>query len=688
MTSKLEHYVDRIFADGGTMSEFFPNYQPRDPQIRMAEAVCRCLLDGRHGLLEAGTGTGKSLGYAVAAALWAAVYEKKIVLSTFTVTLQNQLVYKDLPLVRRILDRLGLSFNYELAKGRSHYICKRRLHEALSFHQATGSDHFEGLASLSLRVDDLAVGDRSELEEDAPFWDDINGDSNDCLGDQSPHYDNCFIQQARARLKAADVIVSNHALFFADFNMRERGMYGLFPDYDAVIFDEGHRIEDVFSNFFKKQASVKVVEQLFDRVLLKQSAWSGKVLDDPEVGEEYETTIRQLRTAGVRVATGMFQQLADRMIQLQSSSELLQAKLLDSNPMTRVLQGFLDQMELIQEQRDWDKPVERGIENMCESIARLRDDFSHLLFNEDAERWANWIELRAARTSSELLPEFEAAYRLHLSGAPIQASTVLEKTLFATKTVILTSATLSTSGTFDYMATRLGMSDYEAFQVDSPFDYPNQSLLVVPGNAVSPKKSELFEPYAIGAIKQALEITQGRTFILFTSYAQMTRMHDELLPWMQERQLAPFLHSKQTSREVLLKNFKASERGVLFGAESFWEGVDVPGGDLVCVIIVKLPFFVPSEPIVKARCQRIRDRGGDDFAEYMLPNTILRIKQGFGRLIRTVTDRGACIILDSRVLASGFGKQILASLPAAPVSKRIDAIRPYVQEASEEMLIK
>jgi len=676
--------LNKVFEADGLLAKYFPTYEPRDPQIKMAECVCRCLLEGKHGLIEAGTGTGKSLGYAIAAALWSAVHGKKVVLSTFTITLQNQLVNKDLPIVKKVLADLNLEINFELGKGRSHYICKRRLDDAITHALVEMPPDFEIMAQLQRDINTLEVGDRNEITYDIPFWREIQGDSSDCLGEESPHHDNCFIQQARNRLKAADVIVSNHALFFTDFYLKQKGMFGLFPDYDAVIFDEGHRIEDVFSKYFQKTASVRELENLFDRVLQKRSQWAKAVLqEDAENGPDIEHRIIQLRNKAIRIAHSVFAQLTQRMVELESTTELLNEPLLTRNPFVEVLEEFAANVESIQGIKQWEKSVDRGLENMRETILRMRDDFEHLIFNQDAKRWANWIDVHKPRLDPEMLPELVEAYQTVLSGAPIEADTVLRKTLFQDKTVILTSATLTTAGNFEYMSGRLGMDDYLGFQVDSPFDYQKQAMLIVPTGGPQPKKAEEFLLYSIEKVKEILSITGGRTFLLFTSYVQMTKFHELLQPWLEEQQIVPLLHTRDVNREILLTQFKSAGRAVLFGAESFWEGVDVPGDDLVCVVIVKLPFSVPSEPLVSARCAKIVLDGGNDFEMFMLPNCILRLKQGYGRLIRTVNDRGAVVILDSRVITARFGKVIMNSLPPATFSRKISDLENIVPKQEE-----
>ncbi len=621
--------VDRVFAEDGVLSKYFPSYSPRKPQIEMAENVCRCLLEGTNGLIEAGTGTGKSLGYAIAAALWSAINQKKVVLSTYTVTLQNQLMEKDLPLVRKVLQDLGYEINFQAGKGRSHYICKRRFFEALAAPQMIEHPQYSILNRLAGELGELERGDRTEIDFDIPgeLWREIQGDSNDCLAAESPHYDTCFIQQARARLQAADIVVTNHALFFADLQLKNKGAYGLLPEYDAVIFDEGHRIEDVFSKYFQKVASVREIENLFDRCLQKRSQWA-----QDAVKEEFEGELVQLKMKALKTAHSVFSQLTQRMKSLGSHSELLKAPLLETNPFVKVLTQYRDAVVNQLGSREWGKGTSRGLENMIATIERTIENFEDLIFNRDSKRWANWIDTVPSRQKPGLV-EVSDAYETVISGAPIEPNTVLTELLFSKKPCILTSATLTTAGNFNFMANRLGMKKFIGFQVSSPFDYKNQSVLIVPKGGPAPKDEAAYNDYCVEKIKETLTITGGRTFLLFTSFTHMKNLKEMLDPWLAEQGITPLLHAPSVDREQLLSEFKSLEKAVLFGAESFWEGVDVPGDDLICVVIVRLPFAVPTEALVSARCQKIDDDGGSSFESFMLPNCILRMKQGVGRLL-------------------------------------------------------
>lgn len=671
---KLEH----IFSKNGLLSKYFSGYEPRQPQIQMANEIKNCLVNSENGLIEAGTGTGKSLGYAIAASLYSLLEEKKIVLSTFTITLQNQLIEKDLPLIKKILSHFNLDLSFSLAKGRSHYVCMRRVFNL--FDSAINSEYV--FMNELLQVKDIILngglfrGERSEFPFVIPheFWLDIKGDSDDCLGSDCPFNKICYIQLARKELQESNVIVTNHAMFFTDFNLKQKGLYGIFPDYDAVIFDEGHRIEDVFSMYFQKKASLKILENMYNRVLNKKSEWAKEVVND-----EVIETVKNLKNKGLNLGLNIFSQIYLLMKERDVSHGLLSGPFMAANPFNDIFNEFIAFLTSLKNNTELEDKTIKGINSMIESVMNIKDDFNHLILNLQATKWANWVNVRKPnKTDSELIPEIRDGYLCELSAAPIEANTVLKDTLFDTKTVILTSATLSTSGSFEFIAYRLGINKYRSFQVDSPFDYAANSMLIVPKYAPSVKPIENYLTYLVKSIKKILDITNGKTFILFTNFSHMKYVSDELQVWLEEKEIMPLVHTPYIDREQILKDFKDNERTVLFGAESFWEGVDVPGDDLMCVVITRIPFPVPSEPIIEARTEMLKSVGKNPFSEFMLPLAILKLKQGFGRLIRTVNDRGAVIILDNRINYLWYGNDILKSLPPAKFSTELDDLKNII----------
>lgn len=709
MDDKIEfkkNLLDKIFEKDGVLSKHFDGYSPRPSQISMAKSIIDSLELEKHALIEAGTGTGKSLGYSVAAALYALLERKTIILSTHTITLQNQLIDKDLPLVRKIIHQLtGDTITFALAKGRSHYMCLRRLSDYVSHGLEKEQPYLKEAQDLIQHLGSMRFGERNESLNDIPdeLWKEIRGESDDCLGSDSPYYHKyCYIQRARKRLKESQIIVCNHAMFFTDLNLRQKGLSGVLPDYDAVVFDEGHRIEDVFSNFYQKNISFKSVSNLFDRFIERKSRWMKEdfeLEDDEEHSEEIITIpqefilrVKEYKEIILHDLILIFAAVANEMNKHSKKQYLIDKAIINNNKkMEHNFNRFIEELKNLKSSEDWERQIDKGLEVYIESVINTKNDISHLLLNKNSKRWANWVTFIKSKDENVLEDKLALAKRLKLTGSPIEANTVLEKTLFRNTTCIVTSATLTTAGNFDFISRRLGIGkDYIGVQIDSPFNYPKQARLIIPKNAPSPKppkringtiaKKDVYQKYLVDACKEILEYTNGRTFILFTSYYHLQETFNELQPWCEEKGIVPIQQTRGNDREQMIRDFKQEEKAVLFGAESFWEGVDIPGDDLVCVVIVKIPFPVPSEPIAEARMDKLKAEGRDPFENYSLPMATLKMMQGFGRLIRRVTDKGVVVILDSRIIKSRYGSSILKSLPPAPISHDLRDLKNIIFE--------
>ncbi|MFT9494888.1 MULTISPECIES: ATP-dependent DNA helicase [Bacillota] len=698
----LKSQLDKVFEKGGVLEGYFDGYEPRPSQIKMAKTIIDALVLDKHALIEAGTGTGKSLGYAIAAALYSIFEKKTIILSTHTITLQNQLIDKDLPLVQRVIkDLTGEEIKYALAKGRGHYLCTRRLVDYLSDGLEKEKPHLEEAQLVAKQLGNMRTGDRSESLTDIPYelWQEIRGESDDCLGSDSPFYNGCFIQEARRKLKESQIIVCNHALFFTDLNLRQKGLSGILPEYDAVVFDEGHRIEDVFSNFYQKNISLKVVSNLFDRFLDRKSKWMKEEIEPSDENEEVitipETFIERVQEYKQKILSDLlliFAAVSKEMKRHKKHQYLLTNSIIKSNKkIDYAFNEYIKELKTLRISENWDRQINRGLETYIESVITIKKDISHLLLNKDSDKWANWVTYKARKDDPEEEDDLSLAAKIKFTGSPIESNTVLENTLFKDVTSIIASATLTTAGNFDFISKRLGIgNDYIGVQIDSPFNYKEQALLIIPENAPNPKpkrrlngtmpRKDPYKTYITETCKQILEFTKGRTFILFTSYRHLQETFNELQPWCEENGIIPIQQTSGTDREQMIRDFKTEEKAVLFGAESFWEGVDIPGDDLVCVVIVKIPFPVPSEPIAEARMEKLKREGSDPFYNYSLPMAILKIMQGFGRLIRRVTDKGAVIILDSRTINSKYGSKIIDSLPDVPLSYEIKDIQKMIKK--------
>ncbi|WP_047151057.1 ATP-dependent DNA helicase [Aneurinibacillus tyrosinisolvens] len=676
---KYSKTLHTILKRGGVLSSHLPNYQPRMAQFKMTNLVLECLNQGQHGLIEAGTGTGKSFGYTLPAALWALRNEKRVIISTNTITLQQQLLEKELPMVKTVLEQvapdLAEDFRYELAKGRGNYICKRRFQELIDATLKEEKKEAAQLERLKQKLPSLRKGDRDEI----PFplspavFSAIQGDGEDCMGKNSPFHKECFIQNARKKLQDAQVIIVNHALFFTDLILRNQGA-SILPAYDAVIMDEAHRVEDQVTKQYTYHVSIDEIDKLFQRFLRRRAHWA-KQIDDPQLHQQIEG-IRVRIT--IRLAE-LFAPLSRALAERPQNEYLLKKSVTDTDEYKIYFkewkQAFIDKRKQLELQEGESETV-IGMGRYITQIEQMDAMLSHVLLNQSPEEWATWAAYEETKEAGTVRDDLAWASLLHLYSAPIDVSDLLRRDLFSDKTVIMTSATLTTQGDFSFVAGRMGIDDYESMETPSPFSYEEQAVLLVPDDVPAPTEQN-FEAFLTAAMKEIVAATRGRTFLLFTSYTQMNRVYEEMQPWLDKHGLTGILHSPDVSREQMLQQFRSDTNGVLFGCESFWEGVDVPGEDLICVVIAKLPFPVPSDPLTRARTERLEKLNRNSFAEYMLPFSILRLKQGFGRLIRTRSDRGMVIILDSRIHKKRYGNQILASLPPAPLETDLNAVRRF-----------
>ncbi|WP_027417916.1 ATP-dependent DNA helicase [Aneurinibacillus terranovensis] len=673
--------IHSIFKRGGILSGYVPNYQPRRAQFEMANLVYDCLKAGSHALIEAGTGTGKSFGYALPAAYWALKNDKRVIISTNTITLQQQLLEKELPMVKNVVadlsDEWAEDFRFELAKGRGNYLCRRRLDELVTDTLHAEKKDAPLLRELSSKVSSFRKGDRDEIPFPVPpaLFSLIQGDADDCMGKNSPFYKECFIQNARKKLANAQIIVVNHALFFTDLLLRKQGA-SILPPYDAVIMDEAHRVEDQVTKQYMYHVSLEEVNKLFLRFTKKRSHWARQI-DDPELFLQVEG----LRSRMAVRLTEVFAPLARALAERPNNEYLLKKSIVAEYPFFALFRDwknlFLDKRKQIELEHGENETV-TGMNRYITQIEQMDAMLQHVLLYESPDEWATWVayDEKEQQGALSVRDDFFWASCLHLYSAPIDVSSLLRMDLFADKTVIMTSATLTTQGDFSFVANRLGMDDYRSMETPSPFVYEEQAVLVIPENVPAPSEKE-FEPFLCATMKEIVAATRGRTFLLFTSYSQMNRVYKDMEPWLNNLGLKGILHQPGVSRDQMLQEFRASENGVLFGCESFWEGVDVPGDDLVCVVMAKLPFPVPTDPLTQARTERLKKANRNSFHEYMLPFSILRLKQGFGRLIRTKNDRGMVIILDTRINTKFYGEQILQSLPPARFTKEMEEIRRF-----------
>jgi ATP-dependent DNA helicase DinG len=640
-----------ILGPGGAIARRLPSYEHRSQQLTMARAVARAIERPGHLIVEAGTGVGKSFAYLVPAIQAAAELDKTIVVSTHTIALQEQLLGKDIPFLRSVM---GQEFSAVLVKGRSNYISLRRLNQAIERQDSLFQriEEHDQLATIRMWSNRTRDGSRSDLDyRPLPaVWEAIQSENGNCLGKECPTYKNCFFYQARRRVYNADLLIVNHALFVTDLALRATG-FGLLPEYDVAILDEAHTLEAVAGEHLGLRLSSLGVDFTLAR-LFNERTHRG-LLAYHKLGDAIEQLKRTRETAEV-----FFNRVADWYA---SQGEGFNGRVRKPIDLSERLTEELRRLgAAIHEGARQIEPREKRIElEAAEGRCRALADQISCWVCQSGKEQVYWIEL-----------EEKGRRRVYLAAAPLEVGPALRKLLFeSVDTCVLTSATLCIGSppNFDFIKVRVGVTAAESIALGSPFDYQRQVSVYLPKNLPDPSDEPgSFEREAIRAIAHYLEQTHGKAFVLFTSYKMLEAAARTLTPWLARRNIAMFAQSDGMPRSKMVEAFKADVDSVIFGADSFWQGVDVPGEALSNVIITRLPFSVPSHPLLEARLEDIRRRGGSPFIEYQVPEAVIKLKQGFGRLIRTKSDRGIVVILDPRVLSKPYGRTFLNSLPECP----------------------
>jgi len=718
--SILQNSVREIFSEVGALARVLDGYEPRDGQRRMAEAVASIVDTGGTLLAEAGTGTGKTLAYLIPAIFSG----HRVLVSTGTKNLQEQIFFKDLPALQ---EALGIRFTATLMKGRSNYLCLHRWElykqsfESFGSFESSGSFSFERserserperserhvfLPIVDAWAKKTETGDRAELRdlpENVALWNEISAEADTCLGAECPRYNECFVTRMRQRAAESDVVIVNHHLLCADASVRQSAYGEVIPFCPTLVIDEAHQLEDVATQYFGCSLSAYRVEDLVrdgERLLpalaLQHTEEMTRAL--ARVADHSRMFFSGLALARALHGSGAAQEsrarytaegLADHFEEgtaLAGALEGLEATLALAQPpagapdadspaagglhLSTLARGALSEVE-----GHASGDINEAVVALQRRAGELRHDLRFLMRAADPD-FVYYIETRGRGRSANADRPASAgssgreATRLFLRASPIDVSRIVRDVLFERmRAIVLTSATLAVDGSFEYVKGRLGIRQAEELCVKSEFDYAAQALLYLPRH-LPPPKAPAFAEAAAREITEIVTRSRGRAFVLFTSYAVLRavqRIVEMALPY-------PILVQGTAPRTELIERFRTTPNAVLLATSSFWQGVDVVGEALSCVIIDKLPFASPGDPVTAARIDAINAAGGDAFADYQVPLAILALQQGLGRLIRHRTDRGVLAVLDPRLRTMGYGRRFLASLPPAPVTHDIEAV--------------
>lgn len=646
--------MEEIFGRNGLIAKHHKEYEFRAGQVKMAESVLRAFEEKKHLIVEAGTGTGKTMAYLVPAIAYSLSTNKRVIISTGTKNLQEQLMEKDIPFLQKVMPK---KFTAAYMKGRSNYGCLYRIKKAETQPILEGMDELDHFEEVRRWVSETETGDRAELvnlPENISFWSRINAKSETCLGQKCPDFEPCFITKMRQKAEDADIVIVNHHLFFADLNVRGNQYGKVLPDYGAVIFDEAHLIEDIAADYFGFQISSFQLDELVrdadklpitDAIVLRDlTKLSAKIIG---LADQFWTRFIQTRNN----QEGRFPLLPNSFAQKMKSGEI------HATPLGEAYFALDSALERLENGVDVYAEKIPEAESLHKRIMQTRFDLDFIC-KQSEKNYVYWLEKRGRG--------------MFLRASPIDVSSLLNEKLFEkTETVVLTSATLSANGKFDFIKERLGLEPKktESLVAPSAFDYQKQAIIYIPKAMPAPSAPE-YNQMAAAEIIKLLQITSGRAFVLSTSNYSMNALYE----LVSMRVNFPCLIQGSMSKAGLLDRFRRTPNAVLFATSSFWQGVDVRGEQLSCVIIDKLPFAVPSDPVVAARTKFIDENGGKSFFDYSVPNAVITLKQGIGRLIRSKTDKGVIALLDTRLRTKSYGRDFINSLPKTKVTAELKEV--------------
>lgn len=682
--------IENYFAKDGILAKEIKGFEYREEQEEMAQYIQDAINEDRKIIVEAGTGTGKTLAYLIPSIKWAVTNKKKVIIATNTINLQEQLLLKDIPLAKSIIKD---EFSYVLVKGRNNYVCKRLFNE-LVLGKSIDIETFSMEAREQIEYilkwgNKTKTGDKAELpfEVYPDVWELVQSTTELCLGKKCPYRKECFYMKTRMEKMEADILISNHHVFFADLNVRAEtdfdSEYLILPRYDMVIFDEAHNVESVARSYFSVEVSKISFTRLLNRIYQKKNkrkkeksalirvedTVDEKNLEDSEqyiyllntlkeeisilqnIGDEYFDEIRKIyetnTEAPIKKSLNNFEMTKSRFLEnLREKKDIFQSKLAD------FLNLMMSFNNVIDEEKD-KNPEVINFNNHLKMFKAYIDSFKFINSFED-DNYIYWLDINSRRTN------------VVLTATPLNIAQKLSTVLFDNlDRLVFASATIVVNGNFDYFKKSLGLDEEDCIEaiIKSPFDYDEQMSVYIPSDIQDSENINAFVSDASKFILNILLKTNGKAFILFTSYTMLNQIYYSISKKLKDKGFEVFLHGDKP-RSQLIKEFKEAENPILFGTTSFWEGVDVQGENLSNVIITKLPFLVPTDPVVSAISKKIEEDGGNSFTDFQLPEAIIKFKQGVGRLIRKKTDSGNIFILDNRILKKRYGSLFINALPS------------------------
>ncbi len=637
--------LDSFFSQNGALSKVILGYLPRKSQLEMASSIADAIKAKENLIAEAGTGTGKTFAYLVPAIL----SQKQVIISTGTKNLQDQLFNKDLPVIRKAI---SVPFKAALLKGRANYLCPYRLETALNSSFGYSKEDAAALSQIKTWSKRTKIGDISEIsdvEENDPIWSQATSTVDNCLGQDCPDYSDCFLVKARKKAQESEIVVVNHYLLCADWSLRETGFGELLPDAEVVIIDEAHQLSEIASNFLGLSIGARQLNEFASDTLAEFHKDAKDMPDLRTACEDLQFEVKDLRLAfGMEIKRGEWKEIAD-------------------NPkISGALTSLHQQLKRLAEQLELASVRSKGLETCFDRVEEFESQLDSMI-NNDSGKWIRWYEtfnksVTLTKTPLDIAAEFDMFMQQHKASW------------------IFTSATLSVANNFTHFSKGLGLEETESKSWESPFDFAKQSLFYHPKGLPKPTEPDFTEKIVEFALP-VLKASKGRAFFLFTSHRAL-KIAAQLL---EDKIEYPLLVQGTRAKAVLLDQFKQQGNAILLATSSFWEGVDVRGDALSCVIIDKLPFASPGEPVLKARLDAMKSQGKNPFFEHQLPSAVIALRQGVGRLIRDVNDQGVLMVCDPRLLKRAYGQQFLDSVPAMKRTRVIEDVDAFFQSQEKSI---